>query len=292
MNEIPYLVSNSTDSIWGGLITGITIESLHEQASYWRHKLYERKILVIRGLPTLTMAQLWNLHTIWGVPWFEDYYRTTTERVVHIDGSSRCLTEYGNLITKESIGNRRLPWHRDIPWHREKRYPIRSLYPIKMTSGAGNIGTKFCDADVAWTRLEEAEQKKLRSLQVTIQSWYQYHHKFKEVATKVIPLVERHQLTGRESVLLNSFGPATDGLEYSVPLSGAWILDNLEFVNQLHQVVCTDDNIYTHQWEQGDLVLFDNSSGVFHSRDPIPQVTGDEVVERLFWRLNLRHRWQ
>jgi hypothetical protein len=38
----------------------------------------------------------------------------------------------------------------------------------------------------------------------------------------------------------------------------------------------------------GDLVMFDNYSGIFHGRDRIVQ----ENTVREFWRMNVKHYWQ
>jgi hypothetical protein len=200
-----------------------------------------------------------------------------------------------------------MPWHRDIPWHRAMRYPIRSLYPISMTKGAGATGTRFCDCDVLWNRLSDDNQGLLENTSVRIQNWYQFQYKVPKVDTRWIPLVEKHVLTGRKSVLLNSFGDMQTVDEnhkpkykFSTAPGGTWIQEakllgyvsedkGLLWINHLHETVATADNIYSHVWEQGDLVLFDNSSGVFHGRD---KVVAEPDAERLFWRMNLKHTWQ
>lgn len=284
-----------TETKYGGY-ADVTLNDITSNPKFWRDSLYERKLLVLRGLKNLSEEQYWNLHTIFGLPWKAEDYKTTTEKVKSLD-ADRCFTLYGNIITKESIGNKHMPWHRDIPWHREKRYPIRTLYPVKMTLGAGNTGTRFCDCDVLWDRISLEERQKVMNTKVQIQSWYQFQYNIKEPERKWIPLVEIHPKTVKASVLLNSFGPQDPTLSFSTALSGTWIRSvkvndeevGLNWIDYLHSKVCTPDNIYNHIWEEGDLVLFDNYSGVFHGRD---RVVASENAERMFWRMNLRHTWQ
>ena len=274
---------------WGG-IAKVSFDELINHSDYWKEALYDRKMLILKGLHNLSMDQLYDLHLVWGDPWKKDDYATTTEMCVS-QSDGKILTEYGNLLTKKSIGNKAMPWHRDIPWHRDKRYPIRSLYPVVMSNGAGDTGTRFCDADIIWERLHNFNFKDLESVQIKIQSWYQVVHKVENPDTIYIPLVEIHPHTKKKSLLLNSFGPIDENLSFSTEKTGTWILDikiyeknyGLKLINDLHKAVCTEDNIYNHAWEMGDLVLFDNYSGVFHGRS---RVIAKENAERKFWRMN------
>jgi alpha-ketoglutarate-dependent taurine dioxygenase len=287
-----------TKTNWGGRAT-VTAKELLAHPEEWRNNLYERKMLVLKGLTALSPEEFWQLHTIWGMPWNEAEYKTSTERCQDI-GGGKFITSYGNKITEKSIGNRQMPWHRDIPWHRGKRYPIRTLYPVSMTLGAGATGTRFCDCDVLLNRLSPDNKALLLQTEVEIHSWYQLQHGVAQPQRQWIPLVEKHPETKRGSILLNSFGPRDETLEHSTAITGTWILDArvrgeaaieqpLKWINYLHSVAVTDDNCYTHNWKMGDLVLFDNYSGIFHSRD---RVVAEPDAERLFWRMNLKHYWQ
>jgi alpha-ketoglutarate-dependent taurine dioxygenase len=287
-----------TKTGWGGKAT-VTVSELMADPSGWRKHLYDRKILVLQGLADLSESEFWQLHTIWGEPWNVEDYTSTTERFQNI-GDNKFITLYGNNITQKSIGNRQMPWHRDIPWHRDKRYPIRTLYPKRMTLGAGATGTQFCDCDVLWERLDADQKIALEQTEVLIHSWYQLQHGVPNPQQRWIPLVETHPATKKQSVLLNSFGPMRPELEFSTAITGTWILDArrkdgvalqnpLGWINQLHRLAATPDNCYTHNWTIGDLVLFDNFSGVFHCRD---RVVAQPDAERLFWRMNIKQNWQ
>lgn len=287
-----------------GKIVHATLDELLDPArkAEWIDMMYRSKVLVLKGLVGLTAEQLWDIHAVFGTPWAKEEYRQSFEKATETSaGSGKYVTEYSNVLTKERIGDKSLPWHHDIPWHRERRYPIRSLYPTKLTGAAGSVTTNFCDCDTIWSRLPKAEWNKLADADIRLQFWYDASKGVVNPATKVVPLVERHPYTKKYSLLLNSFGPTEQkrvlaGMPFSTVSTGAWAIDcwsrnerlGLEYLDRLHKLVVTEDNIYNHVWELGDLVLFDNYSGVFHSREKITDVD----AERAFWRMNIRHNWQ
>lgn len=286
---------------WGIEISGVTVSDMLAKPAVFRESLYNHKMMVIRGLPELSESVYWQIHTAFGRPWDWHMYDLTTEAWSDI-GGGKCITTYGNVQTKKSIGNRQMPWHRDIPWHRDMRYPIRSLYPRIMTGGASNVTTDFCDCDAVWNQLTSQQSYRLTEADVRIQHWYSVFTKQPfAVPTSVIPLTEIHPYTNRRSVLLNSFWDRSSEqrnptLDYSTARTGGWIVDcwsrseqlGVKYISELHKLACIEPNIYRHHWSMGDLVLFDNMSGVFHSRSGI----ADEAAERVFWRMNVAHTWQ
>lgn len=270
--------------------------------SEWVNAMYTSKVLVLKGLHNLTATQLWDVHQVFGTPWHQQEYWKSFEKAIETEpGSGKFITEYSNVLTKTRIGDKSLPWHHDIPWHRARRYPIRSLYPTVLKGGAGAVTTNFCDCDVIWSRMPKEQWSKLAEADIRLQFWYDASKGVVNPRTRVVPLVERHPYTQKYSVLLNSFGPVEQkrvlaALEHSTVSTGAWAVDcwsrnerlGLDYLNELHRKIVTEDNIYEHEWELGDLVLFDNYSGVFHGRDKIAV----EGAERAFWRMNVKHAWQ
>jgi alpha-ketoglutarate-dependent taurine dioxygenase len=287
-----------------GKILHVSIDELLDptRKEEWIDTMYKSKVLVLKGLLNLTATQLWDIHKVFGTPWEQGEYWKSFEKAQETEpGSGKFVTEYSNVLTKERIGDKNLPWHHDIPWHRARRYPIRSLYPTLLEGGAGEVTTNFCDCDTIWSKIPKDEWNKLAEADIRLQFWYDASKGVVNPATKVVPLVERHPYTKRYSLLLNSFGPTKQKtviqeLEHSTTSTGAWAIDcwsrnqhlGLEYLNSLHRLVVTEDNTYSHVWELGDLVLFDNYSGVFHGRDKI----ATEGTKRAFWRMNIKHSWQ
>lgn len=288
---------------FGKIVTATLAEILDPaRKAEWIDTMYKSKVLVFKGLNNLTATQLWDIHAVFGTPWEQKEYWQSFEKAVETEpGSGKFVTEYSNVLTKTRIGDKSLPWHHDIPWHRARRYPIRSLYPTLLKGGAGSVTTNFCDCDVVWKRLPKDQWDKLAEADIRLQFWYDASKGVSNPRTRVVPLVERHPHTQRYSVLLNSFGPTEQNksipeLPFSTVSTGAWAIDcwsrnerlGLKYLDELHKLVVTEDNIYEHAWEMGDLVLFDNYSGVFHGRDKIKV----EGAERAFWRMNIKHNWQ
>lgn len=264
-----------------------------DQKQYWIDTMYTSKVLVLKGLKNLTKDQLWDIHSVFGTPWSDIDYKDSFE-VPSFETPGKFVTTYSNINTRGRIGDKALPWHHDIPWHREKRYPIRSLYPTKLEGQ--NTSTDFCNCDVIWNKIPKEQWNELAQADIRLQYWYDAAKGVPNPPTKVVPLVEQHPHTKRYSLLLNSFGPTVSNLQFSTTSTGAWAIDcwsrskrlGLKFLNELHEHVCTDDNTYEHYWELGDLVLFDNYSGIMHGREKITQ----EGSIREFWRMNVKHYWQ
>lgn len=260
----------------------------------WRDLLYKSKVLVLKGLHGLSRDELWQIHTVFGMPWAAETYKLSFEAAV-CDTPGQYVTEYSNVGSRGRIGDKMLPWHHDIPWHRAYKYPIRSLYPTMLDGGKG-VTTDFCDASAIWSRTDQSNWDKIAKADIRLQYWYDAARGVTNTDSRIVPLCERHPHTNKWNLMLNSFGPRRDDLPFSTASTGAWIIDcwsksehvGLEFIDWLHSLVVTEDNIYRHEWELGDLVLFDNHSGIMHGRQGIREPN----VTRAFWRMNLHHYWE
>lgn len=289
----------SANPRWGSIVEGITIDDIYKHADKWRDLLYERKLLIIRGLPRVMHGEMWWLQSQFGKPWTKEEYMESLEGVVS-DSTGKCLTVYGNQTARKAIGDKAMPWHRDIPWHRNRRYPIRSLYPVLLDNTSNVNTTRFCDADYLWHSFPKEEHEKIGKIKITIQNWYQMVKGNPKPDLMTIPLVEKHPKTQRWSVLLNSFGYDKPEFSFATARSGTWIVDasidgasiGLQLIQKFHELVCVKENIYEHEWKRGDLVLFDNFSGVFHNRGALVPEDSSKKMHREFWRMNLKHPFQ
>lgn len=257
-----------------------TLEQILAEPKKWRNLLYERKVLVLRDLH-LDADQFYAVHKAIGKPWTADMYMMSHELPFTTERGS-VVTRYSNVLMAKSLGNGSIGWHRDIPFHHDHRYPIRSLYPIILPSAP--TSTMFMDANHAFTVMTERERATSMRMRMEIQSWYDVVFDHETVKRKEIPMVEQHPHTRKFSLLLNATGER------------GWVQDTLldgrrlgpEVVSDLITRAAAPENVYEHFWKLGDLVLFDNWSGVMHSRREL--TTGAE--ERAFWRINARHYWQ
>jgi alpha-ketoglutarate-dependent taurine dioxygenase len=244
---------------------------------FWRNELYDRKMLVFRDLH-LTVDEYYELHTVFGRPWMKPLYTLSREVTQDLSGG-RVYTAYGS-VSNAAMGIEAMRFHRDIPFHRGIRYPIRSLYPVKLP--AQNAATIFTDADVLWCLYPELHDTFMNT-ELIIHSWYDVTFQTGQSVRKRIPLVEQHPHTGRKSMLLNTPGPT--GWVRGVVIHGEE--QPLKVVEEWFSRLGTPDNFYRHEWQRGDLVIFDNYSGLMHGREAIAS-----TEERAFWRMNLKHDWQ
>lgn len=274
----------------------ISFEQVVENADFWRSKLYERKLLVFRGWKELTISQLWKLHRVFGAPWTKPEYDLSREHGLEFEpGSSGAYTKYGNTSSAARIGDRQMPWHRDIPWHRELKYPIRSLTPIALENQ--NTPTQFVDADVLTKRLPDNRLIHLHFMELEIVNWYQVVENNPIPDVKTIPLMDEHPVTKKMVPMLNSFLKKNSTQTFGARREGAWIHNVLSYstpvgvdhMQEFHELVCTEDNIYSHDWRTGDVVLFDNHSGIMHRRDAIEPVDPEKPIVREFLRYNVKH---
>jgi alpha-ketoglutarate-dependent taurine dioxygenase len=274
----------------------ISVQSFLGNPEFWRNKLYERKLLVFRGWENLSVGQLWEVHNAFGIPWSKtEYYMSREFGMGFEEDSDRSVTRYGTKVSAR-VGLNQMPWHRDIPWHREIKYPIRSLAPVALENQ--NTPTLFCDAEVLSRRLPDNRVLHLHFMELDIVDWYAVIERDPAPEHKRIALMEEHPVTKRMVPMLNSFLRENSSHTFGARLEGAWIHNvllydtpvGLDHMQEFHELVCTEDNTYTHHWRTGDLVLFDNASGLMHRRPKVQPVNPELPIEREFFRMNVKHR--
>jgi len=128
--------------------------------------------------------------------------------------------------------------------------------------------TEFASSYAAYEMLDEAERARLEDVRVvhTIEASQRLFNKdpspqevelWRKRPAKEHPLVWRHR-SGRRSLVL---GATTDHVVGMDPDEGRALLDDL-----LHRAT-TPDRVYRHEWQVGDVVIWDNR-GVLHRALP------------------------
>ena len=139
-----------------------------------------------------------------------------------------------------------------------------SAHAVAETGGA----TEFASSYEAYEHLTDAEKAHVESLRVehTIEASQRLHNpnpsdqeveNWRKRPPKVHPLVWTH-LSGRKSLVL---GATTDNVVGMSREEGRALLDDLL------AKATTEDKVYRHEWEVGDLVIWDNR-GVLHRATP------------------------
>jgi alpha-ketoglutarate-dependent 2,4-dichlorophenoxyacetate dioxygenase len=154
-------------------------------------------------------------------------------------------------------------------WHIDSTY-VKPRVRISMLLGrivpAGCAETEFCDLRLAWEALSAEEQAKLEGLtalhwlihsraQSGVESSDEDRARFQPIPR---PLVAVHRESGRKALCLASH------------ISGIVGMDDDEALALIDDLIDRADvpaNRYTHHWEPGDLLLWDNHA-VMHRATP------------------------
>ena len=196
----------------------------------------------------------------------------------------KVLSEGDDGILKVSLDAKVNPdYARFLPgnhlWHMDGTYeaipPLATLFtPFRLSRTGGD--TCFANTYAAFEDLPEAERTELESLRVvhTMQAalfpamrvvtpeefaiWHSYPQRSH-------PLVWHHR-SGRKSLVLST--------------SGAWIenmpqAESHDLLERLMRHATQDRYVYRHQWQLGDLVIWDNT-GAMHRVLPFDRESGRE----------------
>ena len=153
-------------------------------------------------------------------------------------------------------------------WHHDSTYmPVQAFGAVVTAEVVppDRAPTGFADMRAAFEALDVAAQERLRAMTAKHSLYYSqgrsgylptqrndgtyamygYHDK----ETPVRPLVKVHPDTGRENLLIGRHAHEIAGMESA---------ESEAFLDELNDWACGDDRVHYHQWEVGDLVVWDN----------------------------------
>jgi alpha-ketoglutarate-dependent taurine dioxygenase len=229
---------------------------------------------------------LYDFHRRFGTPWTRAQYMLTGEQGGLLAGSD--LTAYVDGSYAKLAGtSQELPWHSDVPIYRERgmQWPIRALTAVGLPPNP--VTTSFVSMYDVYDSLDANERAFAEQVTLTYHSWYAPGTGWVDM-----PLVQRHPVTGRPFLALNSFKPG----KRSDPITTHWIQGvsiagdstertGAEVLGRFAERY--EDLAYRHQWQPGDMVAFDNT-GLLHRRDGLANL----AQPRKFYRANVRHAYQ
>lgn len=156
-------------------------------------------------------------------------------------------------------------------WHTDSTYmPIASsvamLTAITLPDAGG--ATEFADMRAAWDALEPERQQQLELLSAYHSLYYSqakagFQHAtdneygFHDKGAPLRPLIKTHPETGRKSIY-------TGRHAYGIP--GLSTADSESLLNELLAFACQPPRIYTHHWQVGDTVVWDNRCMLHRAR--------------------------
>ncbi|HXP05283.1 MAG TPA: TauD/TfdA family dioxygenase [Stellaceae bacterium] len=212
------------------------------------------------------------------------------ERTVRSDWASQSVPEVAVLSNLQDGLGRPIGGLGDgeLQWHSDQSYMLNpatgaALYALELPPEGG---------ETFWLDLRAAYAALPRPLRATIASKrgvFDYakrlagygresDQKISEEARRQTPpvthsLVRRHPETGEPSLYLDS--TTTIGIDYMDTTSGMALLD------EVYAAATRDEFVYAHQWQVGDLVVWDNGF-TMHRRTPF-----DPGARRLMKRMTM-----
>lgn len=168
-------------------------------------------------------------------------------------------------------------WHSDSAGY-ENLDGATFLYCVETPSNGGE--TMLCSMTNAWESLDEKQQQMMYGLQV-LHSWNFHNDKVLELskATPLSPeqrarmpdhwteLVQKHPVTGKSLYYLS---------HNLVKQVDVWSeKKSIDFVMPLVEHATRPSQVYTHKWQPGDLLIWDNRS-TMHSATNV-EVYRDEI---------------
>jgi alpha-ketoglutarate-dependent taurine dioxygenase len=267
---------------WGTQVSVTFDEFKTAPEGFWRQLLIDRKLLVIRGLTNqLTDAEYHYTGTQFGRVWDrDDYKKTPTDTTVkHVD-----TTPVSYFKTNNMWGARDMKYHADQAHMGETSFPARSLYMVKTTEN--NTGrTHWLNLELAWQQFTDAERAAVADVEVVQQYMY-------EPGTRLetFPFLKISPYSGLPSPRINCYvTPKKNGIAWinHVKKNGQRIADTGAFVEEMYATCeSKQDALYSHDWENGDMLVYDNWFSV-HRRDPVElgATEGDRLLKRLTFNI-------
>lgn len=269
---------------WGTEITVSPEEFFSFDSTYWRNKIYERKILIFKGME-FTKPDYVNFCKKFGNPWKgEDYvYSREAAEPVVVENNLYHISPFSNIISKK-LGNGEMPWHADIPNRTIDPYPMRSLWITKNPFPKISGKTSWMNLEMCFDYLTDQQKELLDKVVIVQQSWYKPGTDIKE-----FPFVKIHPITGIKSLRLNYYNDQdlgkTDAWIIGVKINGILQKDCSLVADFLRHLEKINDLVYEHTWDTFDIVVYDNWSFVHKRTHVIPGPGG----ERHFYRVNIDH---
>jgi alpha-ketoglutarate-dependent 2,4-dichlorophenoxyacetate dioxygenase len=192
-----------------------------------------------------------------------DVAGTSQARVLHIsnlDASGNLLPAGDNWVERNRANEL---WHADMSFMRP-RASFSMLYARIVTEDGGR--TEYCDMRLAWESLSHEEQARLEPLTARHTIWtprLRFGAKFTEEELERYPpverpLVEMHGPSGRKALMVGSAIATVGDLDEAA---------TAPFLAELTERASARENVYSHRWTPGDLLIWDNHC-VLHRATP------------------------
>jgi taurine dioxygenase len=263
------------------VLKGCSLIDLTEQQKHeFKKSLWEHGVVVVRQ-QRLVAAELEEFaRSTFGNLMFGG--SNTLDPDISPDLQSQHINILGNPKEEtEPLEKFSWKWHQDkdgLP--RTEGLDMNALYVVMLYAvevptediNGHPHSTQFIDLIEAYNNLEKEKQQQLEKI-------YLYHKAPKiskeavDIPAKVHPIVSTHKVTNRKGLYL--------GIDTAIPVG---MENNLEgakfFMEDLFQTVFNSTPIYSHFWERGDVIFWDNSQ-VMHRGIPYDAKKYKRIALRL-----------
>lgn len=273
---IPY---NSINQYLGVSVELTYADAMKLTSDELRDLLFTKKVLVFKKWNKLTPTQLGAFANKFGTRWTYEQYNHIKE-AARYDTTGKAYTIYADTSYERLFAG--IPWHVDIANEQGlPRYPARLLYCVDLPSDFTGLTTDISNLAAAYDNLPDHSKTELEQIYYVYQSWQKPGTNIKD-----LPAIETHPYTKQKFIRLNAVGTENGWIRawYRLNDDGTKTWLNNE---TLKNIVSTLSNTYqySHQWEIGDLVLWDNWATI-HRKGP-GSVNKDSVGGRGFYRLSV-----
>jgi len=251
----------ATDAALGAEIQGVDLSQplTESSASTIQRALLDHSVIFFRR-QTLSEQNQLDFTKLFGKP--EVHRRAQTGDQLEGIFIVSNVVEDGRAIG--SLGNHEIDFHSDLAYL-PKPGTISILYAIEIPEKGG--ATSWASAYAAYDALDAATKQQLAGKRVT------HIHPTVELNPEVVtehPAVCTHPETGRKALFVTPY--------FSKKLLGAGVADPDVLLKKLTTHVVNDEFIYTHDWREGDLVVWDNRC-TMHRRESF-DATARRVMKR------------
>jgi taurine dioxygenase len=187
---------------------------------------------------------------------------------------SNVLDEQGNAIGTQDAGRF---WHSDLSYKKEPSM-LSALYALEVPVKDGRVlgNTSFASTTAAYEALPDETRRRLSGLK-NVHSYRYYRTKnieaqkqerarggrviqehvlteeqLKSVPDVETPVVRTHPVTKRKGLFINE--------AHTSHVVGLPVEESEKLLSQLYQHITKPEFIYTHEWQAGDLLLWDNAA--------------------------------
>lgn len=241
---------------FAAIVSGVDVAALQDDAAFARLlEVFHRYRVICLRAQTLTPRQLADFASCFGE--LEDYH--LADYMIPDVPQVRIISN--EIVNGKNVGatNAGMYWHSDLSY-RPNPAGATLLYGLSCPQEGGN--TLFADMVAAYAALPDAMKARIAGLSTVRDRSYRYSEFYpnrppltaaQKAAVPPVehPLVRVHPVTG-EKALYVSAGSCSH-------IPGMDVQAGRQLIAELEAFATQSQFVYSHAWQAGDLVIWDNS---------------------------------